>query len=88
MQGIIASANIHGMSTVALIDNFIANIEAGMHRHGWTQRELARQSGVHYVTINRILKRQMDPTMDTCERLAGALELHPEIIFRNPVDAS
>lgn len=65
-----------------LVDNFVDNLQAACERKGISQRELARRSGVHYVTVNRILQRQMDPSLSICERLAEAAEMIPEKSFR------
>lgn len=45
------------------------------HRSGMSQRALSEVSGVHFVTVNRILKNRQDPTFEICEKLARALGL-------------
>lgn len=65
-----------------LADNFAENLGTAMTRQKLSQRELARISGVHYVTINRILKREMDPSLSICEKLAIAVGIAPEKSFR------
>ena len=72
------------MSTVALIDNFVANLETAIGKLGISQSELARRSGVHYVTVHKVLRRKMEPTVELCERLAEAAQMQPEKSFRKP----
>jgi len=72
------------MSTVALINNFVGNLQAALKKQGMSQAALAREAGVHYVTVNRILKYRLTPTIDVCERLAIAAKMQPEKIFRKP----
>jgi transcriptional regulator with XRE-family HTH domain len=67
----------------ALTDTFADNLKSVLTRKKITQRELARRSGVHFVTINRILNREMKPSLGMCERLADALELPATKFFRN-----
>lgn len=67
---------------MALAENFAENLQAAIERKGISQRELARMSKVHFVTINRILSREMDPSLTVCEKLADALGIAPEKIFR------
>ena len=75
---------MRGMSTVALIDNFVENLSATLEKREMSQAELARQSGVHYVTINKILNFKMVPTVEMCERLTLALNITAERFFRKP----
>ena len=70
------------MSQVPLADNFADNLHRAIERLGISQRELARRSGVHFTTINRILSREMDPSLTVCERLADAVGLTPEKSFK------
>lgn len=68
-----------------MIDNFVSNLLTACTRKGWSQAELARQSGVHYVTVNKIIKRKLNPTVELCEKLASAAGFStPEKIFRKP----
>ena len=63
------------MSTMpsTLFDTFIASLRDAMNTHGITQQELAKRSGVHFVTINRLLKGSMDnPTFELAEKLLNA----------------
>jgi transcriptional regulator with XRE-family HTH domain len=68
----------------ALQDNFIANVRAAMTRLGLTQEQLSEKSGVHYVTVSRILNGHNEPSFSTCERLAKAVKIDPPKIFANP----
>jgi transcriptional regulator with XRE-family HTH domain len=66
-----------------LSDTFAVNLQTVLARKRMSQRELARLSGVHYVTINRILSRDMKPSLGMCEKLADALELPATKFFRD-----
>lgn len=69
---------------MALYNNFIANLTAAMDRLEWNQQDLAEASGVHYVTINRILNGHNEPKFDICEKLAKAVGIDPPKIFSAP----
>lgn len=64
-----------------MLDNFLGNVRSRMIEKGWNQRDLAEKSGLHFTTINRILNGNLDPSLETCERLAKALGLIPEKSF-------
>lgn len=64
--------------------NFVANVRRAIDSRGWSQRELARQAGVHWQTVGRILSGGMVPTTDTAEKIADALDMGPEKIFKKP----
>lgn len=67
------------------IDNFRENVRRAMSLKGWTQEKLADESGVHFVTINRILRGKLEPSVTVCERIAVALGLPVERFFSTPV---
>lgn len=69
---------------MALKENFLANLKRAMERLGWDQQTLATESGIHYVTINRILNGHNEPNFDTCEKLAGAVGIDAPKIFSHP----
>jgi len=46
-----------------------------METRGWTQRELARRSGISKSTINRLVNRQVLPTVQTLRAIAQAINL-------------
>lgn len=70
------------MST--LNDNFLTNLRRAMDKLGWSQQQLAKASGVHFVTINRILNSHHDVTTEVAEKLANAVGIDPPKIFANP----
>lgn len=73
------------MSTVSTLnDNFLANIRRAMNKLDWSQQKLAEVSGVHFVTINRILNGHHDATTEVAEKLAKAVGIDPPKIFANP----
>lgn len=63
------------------------NIRREAAKQGITQRELARKSGLHYVTINRILQGFAEPSLTACESIAHALCVPVQNFFQEPVDA-
>jgi len=71
-----------------LLDNFAVNLRDAMTRRKISGLELARRSGMHYVTISRILNGKLSPTVDTCEKLAVAAEMRPDTAFLEPVKQS
>ena len=69
---------------MAYTENFVENVRRALEKHGWSQRELARRADLHWQTVGRILSGDMIPTTDTVEKIAKALDLGPERIFRKP----
>ncbi len=59
-------------------ENFRTNVREAMRLRGFTQESLAETAKIHRVNINRILNARVDPSINTCERIASALgfELH------------
>lgn len=65
-----------------LSENFARNLKRACQERGITQRELARLSGVHYVTVSKIFtNRYLNPGLNLCETLAAAAGLDPERAF-------
>ncbi len=60
---------------------FIDLARRALDRSGMTQRDLERASGVHFVTINRILKGTQEPTLEVVEKITKALRIDPAKIF-------
>ncbi len=44
-------------------------------RYGWTQRDLARVTGVGLATIRRIEQHEFEPRLDTVRRLAATFHV-------------
>lgn len=73
------------MSTkMAIIDNFVTNLRRACADAGLSQKELADLSGIHYVTISRILHRKVSPSVELCERLAKAAGMRADTAFLQP----
>jgi transcriptional regulator with XRE-family HTH domain len=68
-------------TTMPLSKTFRDNLRAAMALRDITQQDLSKLSGIHYVTISRILSGSIEPTLDTCEKLAKAAKIEPEKIF-------
>lgn len=65
-------------------ENLRLNLSRICTKKGITQRELARLSSVHFVTVNRILKGTQEPTVGVAEKLADAVGIPVEKIFSTP----
>lgn len=71
-----------------LIDNFATNLRSAMEQANITGMELARRSGLHYVTISRILNGKISPSVEACEKLATAAGMRPDTAFLEPLKKS
>ena len=69
------------MAQSILLDQFVRNLRDACKSQNLSQSELAKRSGVHSVTISRILNRRLSPTVEICERLAVAAGLEPAAAF-------
>jgi len=61
--------------------NFRMNLRAALIARGMTQRDLARASGVHEVTISKIINGREQPSLEICEKLAKAAGIKLPKIF-------
>lgn len=64
-----------------MADNFVENLIAHCRRSGLSYAELSRISGVHFVTISRIVTGKSTPSVCTCEKLARAAKMRTSKIF-------
>lgn len=55
--------------------NFAANVDAALKAKHLSQREFAASVGTSYTFLNRIIKGHAAPSLETCERIADALEI-------------
>lgn len=55
------------------IENFRLNLVALCHARKLSQRALSSKTGNSYVTINRIMKANMKPSVAVCEGISKAL---------------
>ena len=62
------------MSEVEFIDIFGDNLRDLMDERGYSQRELAKETGISNVTISRYIKKERMPTAKSLVNLAFALE--------------
>jgi len=67
-----------------LMENFRKNLRTACEDHGISQQELARRTGLHFVSVSRILSGKQDPPVPVCERLAEAAGIRPDTIFLEP----
>lgn len=80
------------LSSVAMTSGAGSPLAKARHAKGWTLDELARRSGVHYVTISRIENGEdRNRRVETFQRLAAALDVPLESIItslpESPADA-
>ena len=61
---------------------FIDWLNNELNKRGWTQADLARQSGITTAGISRIMTGERKPGKDICTAIADALRYPPETIFR------
>ncbi|MFC1453102.1 helix-turn-helix domain-containing protein [Verrucomicrobiota bacterium] len=57
------------------------NLAAAMARAGLTGRLLARQCGIHPMTVSGLLNRRRDPKPQTARTIAEALNVSVEELF-------
>ena len=69
---------------MAIIDNFVSNLRRACDQSGLSQSRLAELSGVHYVTVSRILNGKISPSVEICERLAKAAGMRADTAFLQP----
>ena len=71
------------MSTMSSIpaQRFVDLAHEAMERHGINQCDLERATGIHRVTINRILRGHQEPTVEVLDKLAKALKINVAKIF-------
>lgn len=63
-------------------DEFREHLARAIEKLGMSQQELSRKSGVHFVTINRILQGTQEPTLTNAEKLAQAVGISLPKFFR------
>ncbi len=62
-------------------DNFRHNLKEMLAKREMSQQELSRKSGIHWVTISRILGGVNDPSVETAQKLASAAGFSSPKIF-------
>lgn len=58
-------------------------IRALRHAKGWTQEELAAESGLHPTYIGGIERGERNVGFDNLIKIAAALRQHPSVLFDN-----
>jgi transcriptional regulator with XRE-family HTH domain len=55
------------------MSTFCQNVSDIMHRHGWTNNDLADALGVDVSWVSKVRNRKNSPTIKTAQRMADAL---------------
>jgi transcriptional regulator with XRE-family HTH domain len=53
-------------------------------QRGWTQRELAQRAGTRQANISRLENAQLNPSVDTLQRVADALSVRLTVSLCEP----
>lgn len=62
------------------VKRFGENVRAARNARGWTQEELAHESGLAPVQVSRIERGVREIRLTTLVRLLAALEVAPEVL--------
>lgn len=65
--------------------NWQDHFRAAMERHRWRQADIAQKSGVNANEISRWLRGDHDPSIISAIRLADAMELSLDVLFRGQI---
>lgn len=63
-------------------DKLRAWLSKQLEKRGWSQRKLARQSGVSQTFISQTLSGDVKPSVNFCYKIAQALDESPEKVLR------
>ncbi|NLL93992.1 MAG: helix-turn-helix transcriptional regulator [Clostridiales bacterium] len=63
------------------MDCVSANLYEAMKLRRMSQAELAEKAGVSKTTITKIVKNRTSPTVDTLQRICGALDIQMRDLF-------
>lgn len=63
------------------VQRFGANVRAARNAKGWTQEELAHESGLATVQVSRIERGVREIRLTTLARLLTALDVSPDLLL-------
>ncbi len=63
------------------MDTFTEWLNGELRERGWSQRELARRSGMSHSTISDVLGNVRRPSWDFCASVAAAMGQNPDQLF-------
>jgi transcriptional regulator with XRE-family HTH domain len=63
-------------------DSFASWLQEELRQRGWNQAELARRSGITTAQVSRLLTGEQHPGPTACRKIARALHIPAEEIFR------
>jgi len=64
------------------MNDFIDWLNEELSSRGWSNSEVARRSGLAPSTISMVLSGTANPGWDFCKKVADALKIPPEAVFR------
>jgi transcriptional regulator with XRE-family HTH domain len=64
-----------------MTERFVSWLLTELDSRGWSQRELARRTGLSPAGVNQIVNQARLPTWDFCARVARALSIEPNQVF-------
>jgi transcriptional regulator with XRE-family HTH domain len=64
-----------------VLEQFGDNVRAARRARGWTQEELAHESGLATVQVSRIERGRREIRLTTLLRLLDALDVPPDELF-------
>jgi transcriptional regulator with XRE-family HTH domain len=62
-------------------NDFILWLDAQLSDRNWSDHQLARKAGISHSVISKA-RRGIPPKWDACAAIASALDLPPEVVFR------
>ena len=64
------------------MENFSLWLKQQLESRGWKQSDLARASHLNTAVISNLINKKRGPGYDSCNAIAKAFKLPPEIVFR------
>lgn len=70
-------------AAMKLRDVLAQNMRRLRKEKGWSQEELAFRSGIHRTYISGVERSERNVSIDNIEKIAAALETHPDLLLKN-----
>ena len=62
-------------------NDFVVWLDTQLSERNWSDHQLARKAGISHSVISKA-RRGISPKWDACAAIASALDLPPEVVFR------